>query len=253
MLLSEALSGCTFGKNIVFELKTVVILQSNYIPWKGYFDLIHDADEFIFYDEVKYTKNDWRNRNLIHTKNGLQWLSIPIHKEAVKLKISEVEIQNKDWQELHFKTLWLTYKKAPYFNQLEPVLEHFYHEREWQNLSELNQYTIRYLSNWLGLDCKLTNSSDYPLEGDRVLRLVNLLAHVKADKYISGPSAKDYLGPEELELFTSHGIEVTFKDYSGYTSYTQLNEPFTHGVSILDMIANVSKDQIPELIWGWRN
>lgn len=252
-MLPEALSDRTFDKNIVFQLKTVVILQSNYIPWKGYFDLIHDADEFIFYDEVKYTKNDWRNRNQIYSKNGLQWLSIPISKEAVKLKISEVEIPNSEWQELHFKTLWLTYKKAAYFHQLEPILTYLYQENNWNHLSELNHKSIEYISNWLGIESKLTNSADYPLQGDRVERLVNLLEHVKATRYISGPSAKDYLGKDELEMFNSKGIQVDFKSYSGYPEYNQLNSPFTHGVSILDMIANVPKEEIPNLIWGWRN
>src|SRR3954469_16903743 len=96
----------------------VVVLQSNYVPWKGYFDLIHDADLFVFYDEVKYTKNDWRNRNKIFTTNGVQWLTIPISKDAVKQKISQVEIKDNGWQELHYKSLFFGYKSAPFFNQL---------------------------------------------------------------------------------------------------------------------------------------
>ena len=58
--------------------KKVAILQSNYIPWKGYFDIINLVDEFIIYDDCQYTKNDWRNRNRIKTCNGLQWLTIPV-------------------------------------------------------------------------------------------------------------------------------------------------------------------------------
>ena len=51
--------------------KKIAILQSNYIPWKGYFDLIGSVDTFVFYDEMQYTKRDWRNRNKIKTRNGL--------------------------------------------------------------------------------------------------------------------------------------------------------------------------------------
>src|SRR4051812_8183445 len=110
----------------------VVILQSNYIPWKGYFDLINDADIFVFYDEVKYTKNDWRNRNKIYTKNGMQWLTIPIHKDAVKQKISEVEMPDNSWQELHHKSLEFGYKSAPYYKQLEPLLTELYLNQKHQ-------------------------------------------------------------------------------------------------------------------------
>ena len=59
-------------------MKRVAILQSNYIPWKGYFDLIAHVDEFILYDDMQYTRRDWRNRNLIKTPQGTQWLTVPV-------------------------------------------------------------------------------------------------------------------------------------------------------------------------------
>ena len=59
-------------------MKKVAILQSNYIPWKGYFDLISYVDEFIIYDDMQFTTRDWRNRNKIKTPQGLYWLSIPV-------------------------------------------------------------------------------------------------------------------------------------------------------------------------------
>jgi len=59
-------------------MKRVAIVQSNYIPWKGYFDLIRSVDEFILLDEVQFTKRDWRNRNKIKTPAGAVWLTIPV-------------------------------------------------------------------------------------------------------------------------------------------------------------------------------
>nr|MCU0390445.1 WbqC family protein [Thermoflexibacter sp.] len=100
----------------------VAVLQSNYLPWKGYFDIIGSVDAFIFYDEVQYTKNDWRNRNKLYGANGEFWLTIPIDKNAVKQKISEVKIGNSTWQSQHFKSIYLTYKRAPYFSQIEALL-----------------------------------------------------------------------------------------------------------------------------------
>src|SRR6185436_12370323 len=98
-----------------------VVLQSNYLPWRGYFDLIQNADVFVFYDEVQYTKNDWRNRNRICSKNGVQWLTIPISRDAVKLKISEVHLPDARWQEDHFQTLRHSYKPARFYEQIEPL------------------------------------------------------------------------------------------------------------------------------------
>jgi hypothetical protein len=229
----------------------VAIIQSNYLPWKGYFDIIHDVDIFCFYDEVKYTKNDWRNRNKICSTNGSFWLTIPIHKDAVKLKINEVKFTDKSWQKEHFDTIYQTYKKAPYFYQLEPLLNDFYEAKEWEFLSEFNQYSIQRISEFLGIKTKFVKSKDYYLKSNRMERLINLLKDLNATKYISGPSAKNYLSECE-NLFEENSIELIYKIYTGYPEYHQMSKPFQQYVSVLDLIANVDNKEIPFYIWGWR-
>ena len=227
----------------------LAILQSNYIPWKGYFDLINEVDIFVFYDTVKYTKNDWRNRNIIYTKNGKQWLSIPIEASAVNLQINEVEIKNESWQELHFKSLYFGYKKAPYFYQLEEFLNDYLVEKKWDKLSQLNQYLIVEISKKMGITTQFKKAEDFNLTGDRIERLVSLINQNDASIYISGPSAKDYLNGNE-NLFKEANIELLYKSYPAYPTYEQLSKPFENSVSILDLIANVSWNNIPEYIWS---
>lgn len=226
----------------------VAIIQSNYLPWKGYFDIIHDADVFCFYDEMKYTKNDWRNRNKIYSKNGLHWLTIPIYRDAVKEKISEVKLEDASWQSLHYTTLVTSYSKAPYFSQLESFLHDFYRDHTWHYLSELNHYSIKKIAEYLGIKTKFVNSKDFNLRGDRVERLIILLKDLGATEYISGPSAKDYLKGSE-HLFEVNNIKLTFKDYVGYPAYRQLAEPFENYVSIVDTIANVAKVELNKYIF----
>lgn len=216
----------------------VVVLQSNYLPWKGYFDLIQEADAFIFYDEVKYTKNDWRNRNRIYSRQGLHWLTIPIRHDAVKLKISEVPLPEASWQAEHLRTLEQCYGSARHFRQLEPLLRELYASRQWTRLSEFNQFATVSIARLLGLRTTFLNSRDFQLEGDRVGRLVSLLRQVGATEYLSGPAARAYLAGSE-SLFAEAGIRVWFKRYEGYPAYPQLREPFEHSVSILDVLANV--------------
>lgn len=225
----------------------VVILQSNYIPWKGYFDLINDADVFCFYDEVQYTKNDWRNRNRIYSKNGLQWLTIPINRESVKQKISEVLLPS-NWQKDHYKTLQLSYSRAPYFNQLKDIMDDIYVNSSFNTLSEYNHYVIRKISSFIGISTKFDNSANYNLKGDRLDRLVSLLVDLKATEYISGPSAQDYIAGNE-HLFSQNGIKLTYKSYGPYKEYSQLIQPFENAVSILDLIANIEQNQIKFHIW----
>ncbi len=229
-------------------MKTVVVLQSNYLPWKGYFDLIHDADEFVFYDEVQYTKNDWRNRNQVYTKNGIQWLTIPIAKEAVKQKISEVEITDQRWQDIHYKTLVSAYGRAPFYCQLKPLIESVYLHHTWRRLVDVNRFWTQQISTRLGINTRFLDAQNYPLSGDRVSRLVHLLCQVGATRYLSGPSARDYLTAKE-HVFAEHGIELAYKNYEGYRPYRQNREPFVHGVSILDLIAHLDYKDIPGHIW----
>ncbi|HEY9868135.1 MAG TPA: WbqC family protein [Candidatus Obscuribacterales bacterium] len=67
------------------------ILQSCYIPWKGYFDIINSVDEFWIYDCFQYTCYDWRNRSRIKTPYGIEWLTIPVKaRNRVNLPIDQV-------------------------------------------------------------------------------------------------------------------------------------------------------------------
>lgn len=226
-----------------------VILQSNYIPWKGYFDLIHDADVFVFYDCVKYTKNDWRNRNKIVTPNGVQWLTIPISSKATHLMIDEVKIENNFWQEKHFKTLYYAYKSAPYFHQLEELITDYLIEKKWNYLSELNQYLIKKIAHKLSISTEFRNAMEFKLNGDRVDKLISILNELNATTYISGPSAKDYLTGKEY-LFKENNIELIYKNYPSYLPYKQFSDNFENYVSIVDMIAHIRWDEISNYIWN---
>lgn len=228
--------------------KKVVILQSNYLPWKGYFDLIHDADEFIFYDDVQFTKNDWRNRNKIKTAQGNQWITVPVGIDINRL-ICDVEIKEHAWQTKHYKTIVANYGRCPYFKKYANFLENIYLESEWKNLSELNQHLIKTISKeFLGIDTNIRNANNYRAVGQKQNRLLDLLAESHGTVYISGPAAKDYIDPQGFE---DVGIELQWKDYSGYPEYPQRYPPFEHGVSILDLLSNVGPDA-PWYIWGWR-
>lgn len=229
-------------------MKTVVVIQSNYIPWKGYFDLIHDADEFIFYDDLQFTKNDWRNRNKIKSINGAEWLTIPVGSDNKRL-ICEVDIKESIWQVKHWKTLQTNYSASRYFDRYRPFFEDFFLGHKWKNLSEINQHLIRYIAcDLFGVTTTFRDSRQYLLTGQKQDRLLDLLGKAGATRYISGPAAKAYIEPD---LFESAGIELVWKDYSGYPEYPQRFPPFEHGVSILDLLFNVGPDA-PDYIWGWR-
>lgn len=226
-------------------MKSVAVIQSNYIPWKGYFDIIHDADLFVFYDDVQYTKNDWRNRNKIKGPNGAFWLTIPVPKNSVNLRIEEVATLNSGWQKKHFKSICECYSTAPFFYRYIETFEEIYMGKTDRLLSEINQSFIRAISRLLGLRTQFVSSSDFALEGQKTDRLIGLLRQTGAGQYICGPSAKAYI---EENKFAEAGIDLIYKRYD-YPEYSQLWGEFVHAVSILDMLFNAGP-QTSELIWG---
>jgi hypothetical protein len=221
-------------------MKKVAILQSNYIPWKGYFDLIASVDEFILYDDMQYTRRDWRNRNQIKTPQGRQWLTVPVRvKGKYFQKISETEIDGSEWAHLHWQALLQNYKRAAYSSDLIEVLEPIYRQEEHKLLSSLNRRLIEAVCEYLNIRTKLSSSSDYSLVDGKTERLVALCVDAGATEYVSGPSAKDYVVES---MFSEAGVKLTWFDYSGYPAYPQLWGDFAHEVTILDLLFNCGRD-----------
>jgi hypothetical protein len=228
--------------------KRVAILQSNYLPWKGYFDLIHDVDLFVFYDDVQYTKNDWRNRNKIKTPNGPMWLTIPTGSNLDRL-VCDVRLNDAQWAQKHWKSLQQCYSSAPHFKRYEAFFKHVYLGTRWDSLSELNQYLIKTIAQeFLGIETRFADSRDYPTQGRKLDRLMELIAQLDAQIYVSGPSAKSYI---DAERFEKAGVKLVYKSYQGYPEYAQRYPPFEHAVSIVDLLFNTGAEA-PSYIWGWR-
>jgi hypothetical protein len=217
--------------------KSVAIVQSNYIPWKGYFDLIRSVDEFVLYDDQQYTRRDWRNRNRIKTAQGATWLTIPVNvKGRYHQRIDETTVSDPRWAEQHWRTIEHAYARAPCFGEVRGVLERLYDgAADERLLSDINRRFLDGLCELLGIRTPLTWSRDYAAQGTKTERLVSLCRSVGATSYLSGPTARDYI---DESLFEEAGIELTFIDYRGYREYEQLYPPFEHAVSIIDLLVH---------------
>jgi len=226
--------------------KRVAILQSAYIPWKGYFDIIHDVDEFIFLDDVQYTRQDWRNRNRIKTASGTAWLTIPVGTD-LKRRICDVELPSSTWRGDHLRRLEASYREAPFFREYRPLLDAIY-ARDSRTLSELNQHAIREIASLLGITATFRDSRALDVDGRQLDRVIGILRSVGADAYVSGPAAKSYI---DAQRFIDAGIELVWKNYAGYPEYAQLHPPFVHEVTILDLLFHTGAEA-PRYIWGWR-
>lgn len=231
-------------------MKSVAMLQSNYIPWKGVFDLIHRVDVFVFYDDVQYTKKDWRSRNYIPTKNGPLMLSVPvITKGKFDQLVCEAQIDPaSDWQQKHLRTLELNYSKAPYFERYQPLLQDFYVDHQWENLSQMNVYMTKVIAKELGITTEFVYGPDLDCHGNKNgEKVIKICQKLGCDSFINGPASKAFM---DESLFQEAGVQLSYMTYQ-YPKYKQRVYPFNHQVSVLDLLFNEGPNA-PYYIWGWK-
>lgn len=219
----------------------VAISQSNYIPWKGYFDMINHVDVFVVFDEVQFTRRDWRNRNKIKSSNGTNWLTIPVEsKGKYYQKISETLVSDHSWAQKHWQSISNFYRKTEYFKKYSPQFKEAYETAaDEKHLSRINMIFIDLINSILGIETEFRQSSEFDLVDDPTGRLLNICKDLNASCYFSGPAAKDYL---DVKQFSDEDIKVEWMDYTGYPEYHQLFGEFDHAVSILDLIFNVGPE-----------
>jgi len=214
-----------------------VILQPSYIPWRGYFHQIARANIFVFYDDVKYDKNGWRNRNRIKTSSGAQWLTIPVfthNLETEQTPINKIRIDwATNWSKKHWNAIKTWYARAPFFTEYAPKIQPFYEQRP-EFLSDFTIHTTIALARLLGIQNTqfLRSSTLKGITGQKTERLIQILTKLGATNYVSGPSARNYIDEEQ---FRTAGISLEYMTYH-YPEYPQLYPPYDPQVSILDLI-----------------
>src|SRR5687767_1607492 len=103
-------------------MKRIAIIQSCYVPWRGFFDLIARCDEYVIYDQVAFSKGHWHNRNRIKTSAGLRWLTIPVStSDRLGQPMEQVEVK-EGWAEAHMLQIEQAYAKAPMRASFMPTL-----------------------------------------------------------------------------------------------------------------------------------
>ena len=226
--------------------KRIAILQSAYIPWKGYFDLIRSVDEFVFYDDTQFTRRDWRSRNRIMTAQGPRWLSVPVEvKGRYHQRIDETVVADPGWHDTHWRSLHHAYARAPHFAAFSPSIREAYAALAGEpSLSRINRHLVESVCAALGIRTPLRWSSEYPRDEGRNERLLGICLAAGADAYLSGPAARAYL---DVGLFERAGVEVVFADYAGYPEYPQGPAPFEHGVTVLDLLFRTGADALSHM------
>ncbi len=227
-------------------MKKVAIIQPNYIPWIGYFDVIQHVDEFILLDDVQYTKRDWRNRNIIRTNLGASWLTIPVQtKNKFDQLIKDVLVEGDKWRDKHYKTLLHQYGRESGFQEFGDQFEALYKKDYVRLIDVLHDFLLLSLKI-LEIDTPIRLSSEFNTTGTKTEKLLALCEATEATCYVSGPKAKAYLVPKDFE---SRNIAVEWFEYqNGEELEPNLDEsavnivPDIENLSILDLIFRNGKE-----------
>ena len=222
-------------------MKTVAIIQPNYIPWIGYFEIMKHVDCFIFLDDVQYTKRDWRNRNFILGNKGKEILSIPVLSKGRSIqKINEVIVADKKWKQNHLKKIFYSYKKSKHFDEIYSFLTDAYNNIDSEFLSDNLCSINERICTYLGVNSKIIKSSSLKSKGIKNEKLLSLCEAVSAKIYISGPKATNYL---DYEMFKKKNIKLKIVEYSIQKNYVSSKSfKFTRNLSIIDLLFNAGKN-----------
>lgn len=230
-------------------MRRLAAIQPSFLPWRGYFDIIHKVDVMVFYDDAQYDRRSWRNRNRIKTHSGSQWLTVPVcTKGNYTQPINAILIDNTSrWREKHLRAIHHNYHRATYFKTYFSLLEHAY-EDAWSAISDLDIHLTKLIAQELNIEAEWVLASELTLQSRRTDRLVQFCEVLQADHYLSGPTARSYIEPEK---FARAGITLEYQVYD-YPPYKQLHGAFDPHVSAIDLLFNCGPDS-SWYIWGWRD
>jgi len=223
----------------------LALMQPYFFPYIGYFQLINAVDKFIIYDTVNYIKNGWIKRNRYLLNETVKYLTLSIrnassHRLIVDTFITEEE--NCHSKEKIVKTIHMAYSKAPYFEQVIPLLDRLILNEE-QNISFYNMNILTELSKYLYIETEI-------ILGSNVLKASSLTGRERVIEICENFKAKTYINPiGGMELynksaFDAHGIELFFLRTNDTIKYKQWGDSYHPNLSIIDMLMFNSKEEI---------
>ena len=235
------------GGSVTYPVNRVVILQPSYLPWIGYFEQMERADQFVFLDDVQYTRRDWRNRNKIRTNEGWTWLTVPVQQKNLYTQLlKDTRIDNStNWSKKHRAAIRFNYSNAPFFENYYPYFDSVYQKR-WEFLLDLCYETTGYLKEVLKITTQTFKSSTISVEGGKADRILNLCQKMGATHYLTGGLAHDYLSGDN---FSQKGVELEYQEYD-HPRYSQQYSGFIPNMSLVDLLFNAG-DKSLDVLMNW--
>jgi hypothetical protein len=219
---------------------TVVIMQPTFLPWLGYFELMAQADKFVFLDTVQFKKRSWQSRNRLKSAQGKPfWLTVPLDSHDSNTPINQIRLAD-NWphsRRKHLDSIRLNLGLAPFFKAIFPKIEAWL-KADFDLLAELNIAGIELFASVLALSPNFLRTSQMNLAGERSELLVHVCRQLGATRYYSPLGSKEYIAET---LFAENRIELAYQAWR-HPVYPQRGEPFVSHLSALDALLNIGPE-----------
>ncbi|MDC3175769.1 WbqC family protein [Prochlorococcus sp. AH-716-D13] len=223
-------------------MSRIAIMQPTYLPWLGYFGLMHYVDKFVFLDSVQFEKRSWQQRNKIKITDGERYLTIPVESKGKRDQlIREVKVvKSSNFENQHKRLIKQYYSNSPYFEENYKTI---FNDQAYNShlLSEITINLILNLKELLGLKVQIYKSSEIETKGAKDVLLASICNKLEADEYISPPGSKNYLLASNE--FSKNCININYFEYV-HPSYKQLYKDFVPYLSIIDLIFNCGPNSL---------
>ena len=216
------------------------ILQPNYIPWIGYFEIIKNCQVFVFYNDTQYTKRDWRNRNYINLNKKKHLLSVPVLSKGNFYKnINQIKFADRKFLKNHLEIISHAYSKTKCYNDCMEFIKDIFKSYKGEYLSEFNIHLTKKICDYLNIKSKFIVSSDLNINSKSNEKLIEICKKINCDEYISGMNSLNYI---DEKLFLKNGISLNIISYKQQINYNIDKSKFLKKLSIIDLIFNQGKN-----------
>jgi len=206
-----------------YALVRGIISQSNFLPWRGYFASLREASNLIFYDSQQFTKQDWRNRNILLEDSASSWLTLPVLTSGkFPSPINEIYLSGDQAVTKVVNKIRATYYDQKNNPGYKFLIDLMLESSQFNKLSEINVFTTKKISEYLEIECNYELDDNLVIAGEKNEKLIQVCKHFNIDKYMSGAAALEYLNFEE---FRRNGIEVEIIDYARLPKSPRVENP----------------------------
>ena len=220
-------------------------MQPYMFPYIGYWQLMNEVDLFVIYDDVNFIKRGWINRNNILENGEASLFSMPLSGASQNKKINEILFfELRKWSHKFLNQLKKSYAKAPYFKEIEELLQEIFNENYTESISIVDLFIkhVELIAQYLEIDIQLSTSSkafnNSMLKGQS--RIIDICSLVSAQKYINPIGGKELY---TTEAFEEENIELSFMQSKPF-EYKQFDNEFVPWLSILDVLMFNSKEDV---------